>query len=642
MTLSPQEILKQHWGYDQFRPRQLDIIQSLLAGNDTLALLPTGGGKSICFQVPALCNPGLCLVISPLMALMYDQVENLKKRNIPAFAVTSAMNHREIDRILDNSIYGDVKFLYVSPERLQNELFLERLKKMKLNMIAVDEAHCISQWGYDFRPQYLKIADIRPLKPGVPILALTASATPTVVSDIQHKLLFAKENVIGTSFARKNLIYSVLHEEDKEARILKVSAKIQGCGIVYCGTRHRTKEMAVFLQRNNITALPYHAGMTHLEKSVAFQKWMKNEVRFICATNAFGMGIDKPDVKIVMHADVPPHPEAYFQEAGRAGRDGQKAYALLMYNEADLLRLEQQLERRFPPREYIAKVYLHLCNHLQIALGSGQNIPHSFQPTDFARKYDLQLAEALYAMEIMELSGYLTLSDATYIPSRVMFRLHKQDLYSYQVANPAMDMFIKLLLRMYGGLFEQFVNIRESEIARVSKLPFKAVVEKLKILAQHQVLDYEEQNDIPKITLLTGRQKETALIFPPEVYEQRKKSETERMHAMQRYLEKNRCRSIQLLEYFGEKNVAVCGECDVCRETKKHGLSPEEYEKMNLEIIDIVLKQRVSIEAFPALLPGYPADHLLEFIRWKLDNGELELDMALKVVLPGMDGDGSY
>ncbi len=631
------EILKQYWSYDRFRPKQEEIIESIVSGKDTLALLPTGGGKSICFQVPGLMMDGLCVVVSPLMALMYDQVTNLRKRGIEAYSVTSAMQLREIDRILDNCIYGQVKFLYVSPERLRNELFIERFRKMKVSMIAVDEAHCISQWGYDFRPSYLQIAEIRLIKPSVPVLALTASATPAVVADIQHRLDFKAENVLGTSFARPNLSYNVLLNESKEVKILEICSKMQGSGIVYCGTRLRTKELAAYLNSNGIKADAYHAGMNTQQRDFAFRKWMKNEVRIICATNAFGMGIDKPDVRFVLHSDVPPNPESYFQEAGRGGRDGQKAYAVLLYNLDDIDKLQKQVEQKFPPKEFIRKVYKCIGNYLQYAPGAGKDTSNNFDLSEFTKKFELPYSEAMYSLQILELAGYLTLSETAFIPSRLCFGVNRQDLYSYQVANQAMDEFIKVILRSYSGTFEQYTNIREDDLARNAKLTLKQTIEKLTLLTSHGIIDYQPQSDHPKLTLLTGRMDERNILFPEEVYENRKRMEVERLHAMVRYLEKHQCRSVQLLEYFGERGTQPCNQCDVCRESNKHGILPQDYERMNQAVMDTVLKGAYTIEDFPAHLPTFSKDNLIEFIRWKLSNGELSLNNKLEIVVPGME-----
>jgi ATP-dependent DNA helicase RecQ len=634
---SAHDILKRYWGYDRFRPKQEEIIQSIVSGKDTLALLPTGGGKSICFQVPALMMEGLCVVVSPLMALMYDQVSNLKKRGIEAYAVTSAMQHREMDRVLDNCVYGHVKFLYVSPERLRNEMFLERFKKMNVCMMAVDEAHCISQWGYDFRPSYLLIAEVRQLKPQVPVLALTASATPAVVADIQQRLHFSEVNVIGTSFSRANLSYNVLRTESKETKVLEICRKMPGSAIIYCGTRLRTKEWAALLNHHGIKADAYHAGMSTQERDYAFKRWMRNEVRVMCATNAFGMGIDKPDVRFVLHVDVPTTLEGYFQEAGRAGRDGHKAYAVLIYFDNDIDNLHRQVEQKFPEKEFIRKVYKCLANYLQYAPGAGKDTSNLFNMNEFTNKFELPYGEAMYALQILELAGYLTINDTAFVPSRLCFDVNRQLLYSYQVANPVMDNFIKTILRMYGGTFEQYTNIREDDIARAAKLTVKQTIEKLTLLHKHGILDYQPQTDQPKLTLLTGRMDERNLVFPDEVYEHRKRAELERLQSIVRYLEKKQCRSIQLLEYFGERGTQPCNQCDVCRESNKHGILPQDYEKMNQAIMDIVMKGACTTEKLLEQVSSFPKDAVLEFIRWKLSNEELVLNNKLEVVLPGME-----
>jgi len=634
---SAHDILKEYWGYNSFRPKQEDIINSVVSGKDTLALLPTGGGKSLCFQVPGLILDGLCIVISPLMALMYDQVNNLRKRGIEAYSITSAMQLREIDRVLDNCVYGNVKFLYVSPERLRNELFMERFRKMKVSMIAVDEAHCISQWGYDFRPSYLQIAEIRLLKPDVPVLALTASATKAVVSDIQHRLDFREENVLGNSFARPNLSYNVLQSEGKESRIIDICKRMQGSGIIYCGTRMRTKELASLLSHNGISSDAYHAGMSTQERDFSFQRWMKNEARIICATNAFGMGIDKPDVRFVLHADVPPNPESYFQEAGRAGRDGHKAYAVLLYNEPDILKLQKQVDQKFPSKEFIRKVYRCIGNYLQYAPGAGKDTSNNFDLSEFARKFELPYSDAMYAIQILELAGYLTLSETAFIPSRLCFEVNRQDLYSYQVANASMDDFIKVILRTYTGTFEQYANIREDELARNAKLTLKQTLEKLALLHHHHIIDFQPKSDHSKITLLTGRVDERNILLPEEVYELRKKSETDRLHAITRYLEKKQCRSVQLLEYFGERNTKPCNQCDVCRESNKHGIAPQDFERINQAVMDTVIKGAYTVEEYPSQIPNLPRESLIEYIRWKIANGELALNNLMQVVMPGME-----
>lgn len=633
------EILKKYWGFDLFRPKQEEIVIAILNGQDTLALLPTGGGKSVCFQVPALCMDGICIVVSPLMALMHDQVANLKKRGINSHTVNSSLSAKETDRILDNCVYGDVKFLYVSPERLRNELFLERFKKMKVSMIAVDEAHCISQWGYDFRPEYLMIAEIRTLKPDIPVLALTASATPAVVADIQDKLKFKTHHVVGTSFARKNLSYNVSLQEDKEKKLVEICKKMKGCGIIYCGTRLRTREIAELINKNKISALYYHAGLSIADRDSAFKKWMRNEYRIICATNAFGMGIDKPDVRFVLHADVPAQPEAYFQEAGRAGRDGDQAWAVLLWNESDIAKIHKQIEAKYPPKEFIKKVYKNIGNYLQLPPGAGFEMSYEFDLGKFCQNFELKPLETTSALKILELSGYLSMNDVSFMPSRIYIRANRQDLYSFQVTNPMMDGLVKVLLRMYGGLFEQYVAIRENDIATNSKIQVAQVIERLRKMKELGILDYEQHTETPKLTMLTGRQHEDNLVIPVEVYENRLRTDKERAMAMERYITKTRCRSVQLLEYFGEKFPEPCGQCDICRENKKNGLSPEEYEALTKSVMEIALRGNISIEQLPSVLPAFNKEHLIEFVRWKIDRGELVLTDKLSIALPGMENE---
>lgn len=635
-TLQPLEILKRYWGHSAFRPKQEDIVLSVINGNDTLALLPTGGGKSVCFQVPALALPGMCLVVSPLLSLMHDQVNNLISRGIPAAAITSALNFKEIDKTLDQCVAGKIKFLYVAPERLKNHLFQERFKRMNVSLIAVDEAHCISQWGYDFRPSYLEIAALRDFQPNVPILALTASATPAVVSDIQSKLRFKLENVLGTSFARPNLAYVVIQHENKEEKLLEILKKIKGTAVVYCGTRARTKEVALYLTQHKISASFYHAGLTNAEKDAVFSRWMRNDTRVICATNAFGMGIDKPDVRVVVHMDVPASPEAYFQEAGRAGRDGQKAYGILLYNSGDILSLKEKLKAKFPPIETIRNVYNSLGNHFQLAIGAGLETQFDFNLSDFVKKFNLKAAEVMYSLQLLENGNYIALSDALHLPSRLSIAVSKQGLYSYQVAHPQFDNFIKQILRMYGGLFDQYVAIREQDIAKQMRATEKQVVEQLTLLDKQGVFDYVPNTGTPKITYISSREHAQNVRLSKVVYEDRIKAEQERVDAMIRYVEKDRCRSIQLLEYFGEKDVDACGMCDVCRAHARKGMEASLYERIWNELQELLLHTTPTIDEVPSLLPAFPADELAKVIRWKLDHGELVMDDLLRITLAGL------
>ena len=458
------EILKNYWGYDQFRPLQEEIIQSVLEGKDTLALLPTGGGKSICFQVPAMALEGICIVISPLIALMKDQVENLNKRGILAMAIFSGMGKREIDIALDNCVYGPVKFLYLSPERLLTDLVKERIKYMKVNLLAVDEAHCVSQWGYDFRPPYLQIASIREFHPNVPILALTASATNEVSLDIIEKLAFKNHQIFRKSFERLNLSYSVLNQENKLQKLIDVCNGVKGCGIVYVKTRRDTVEIAKFLNQHQIPAQYYHAGLNLEERSQKQNYWINNEIRVMVATNAFGMGIDKPDVRFVVHYEIPESLEAYYQEAGRAGRDEKKAYAVILYQERDRLVFEKRFIQNFPDLSFIKQVYHYLCNYLQIPFEAGQGITYNFDLAVFCTKFQIDVLSTISAIKFLEDAMYFVLSENALLPSRLQFIVNGDDLYKFQVENSKFDGFIKSVLRLYGGAFDQFIAIKEADI----------------------------------------------------------------------------------------------------------------------------------------------------------------------------------
>lgn len=636
MAVTPVEILERFWGHKSFRPKQEEIVTSVMNGNDTLALLPTGGGKSVCFQVPALGMPGMCLVISPLLALMQDQVNNLRSRGITAEAITSAMNIKEIDNALDLAVHGKTKFLYVSPERLKNNLFIERLKRMHISLVAVDEAHCISQWGYDFRPSYLEIASVREIHPNVPILALTASATPAVVSDIQQKLKFKFTNVLGNSFARPNLAYVVINTDDKEQKLFELLHKIKGSAVVYCGTRARTKEIAQALIKRKFSADIYHAGLTDLEKEGAFKRWMRNEVRVICATNAFGMGIDKPDVRLVVHVDVPASPEAYFQEAGRAGRDGEQAYGIMLYNEADKLMLRDKVKAKYPSKKTVAQVYNKLCNNYQLAIGAGKESQFDFDLSDFIKTFQLKGPETLYSLNLLEAAGCISLSESLNQSSKLHIPAGKQGLYSFQVANVHLDNFIKQLLRMYGGMFEHFVPIKEADIARRMRTSENEVVRLLELISKQGIFEYIKSTQNPKVTFLLGRQAENSIRLPKEVYEDRLKSDSERVEAMVSYLERDKCRSIQLLEYFGERETEACGKCDVCRAHARKGMEASNYERIWRDIQELLIHQCPTPDELVKFLAQHPADEVGKVMRWKLDNDELIMDDMLRITLPGL------
>ncbi|HSN50872.1 MAG TPA: ATP-dependent DNA helicase RecQ, partial [Bacteroidales bacterium] len=495
------QILQKYWGYPAFRPLQEDIIQSVLDGNDTLALLPTGGGKSLTFQVPAMAQEGICIVISPLISLMKDQVDNLKKKGINAAAIYSGMHQDEIDIALNNSRFGHNKLLYVSPERLTTPKMRDALKRMKVNLLAVDEAHCISQWGYDFRPPYLQIAEIREFLPGVPILALTATATPQVIEDIQDKLKFRKQNLFQKSFERKNLTYFVFHEEDKRHRILKIIEKVKGAGIIYVRNRRQTKEISDFLVKNGIPATFYHAGLDTPERDKRQTAWMKEEKRVIVATNAFGMGIDKPNVRFVIHIDIADSIEAYFQEAGRAGRDEKESFAVLLYEKSNILDARHNLSSAYPEIKLIRDIYQALGNYLKIPVGSGRDSSSDFDLADFSAQYRFSPIIVYNALKFLEKEGYLILNEAIHGPSRIFIKADKESLYRFQVENASFDPFIKTLLRSYAGILTEFSSIREEELAKRSNLSKEQVIDLLGKLHKREVLDYVPRAESPRIIL---------------------------------------------------------------------------------------------------------------------------------------------
>ena len=570
--MQPQSILKQYWGYDTFRPLQAEIIQSVLEGRDTLALLPTGGGKSLCFQVPTLMSQGICIVISPLIALMQDQVEQLKRRGISAVGIFSGMHKNQIDIALDNCIYGDIKFLYVSPERLQTKLFIERAKQMKINLLAIDEAHCISQWGYDFRPPYMKIAEFRALLPKVPMIALTATATEEVRADILNRLEMVNPQTFQQSFARANLSYSAFKEDDKERRLMKILQNVQGSGVVYVRNRRRTQEISDLLNKYNIQSTFYHAGLNAQERTKRQENWIKNRVRVIVATNAFGMGIDKPDVRTVVHLDLPDTLEAYYQEAGRAGRDGEKAYTVALYNQSDTENLEKNVLTSYPPLELVRRVYQSLGNLFQLAVGTGEFNSFDFDLLEFQNRFNLPPTDTYFALKILENQGFIQLSESLKSSgSKVMFLVDNRELYDFQLRNPKHDSFIKLLLRMYGGeLFGTFLSISEANIAKVFLIPVNEVEGLLSTLDKFKILVYDKQKDKPQLTFLTPRFDIRELPLQEVEIAQRKERDLQKARAVKHYMEQpNRCRTQLLLEYFNEITDAECGICDNCLKKKK-------------------------------------------------------------------------
>jgi len=628
------QLLQQYWGYTTFRPLQEDIISSALQGKDTLALLPTGGGKSVCFQIPALAQEGICIVISPLIALMKDQVESLTNKGVKAIAITSEMQKREIDIALDNCVYGNVKLLYLSPERLETEIVKVRLQKMKINLIAIDEAHCISQWGYDFRPSYLKIKELRGLLPKIPVLALTATATPKVVKDIQEQLLFKKRNVFQKSFERKNLSYIVLNEEDKIGRLLKIAKSLNGSGIVYVRNRKKTQEIAGYLKSNKISSDFYHAGIDAKQRSQKQNDWMQNKTRIIVCTNAFGMGIDKPDVEFVVHVDVPDSLEAYFQEAGRAGRNEKKAYAILLYNNADAVELEHNINTSFPEIGEIKKTYQALANHYQIAVGAGLGLIFNFDIATFCDTYNLQAITVFNSLKIIEREGYISISDAFYQPSRIKVELNRDELYKFQLASPIYDVFIKLLLRSHIGLFDNFVKINEFELAKKSNTSRDNIIKKLNYLHQQKVITYIPQTELPQIRFEQERVDAKQLTLSKENFSLLKKLATERMQAVIHYAgSTHKCRSQLLLAYFGETDTERCNQCDVCLEENKNTLHANEFDAISSQIKELLSVHPLSLENIVNSLTEGNEEKRIKTIRWLLDNEKIKYDSENKLRL---------
>lgn len=625
-------ILKHYWGYDNFRGIQEDIISSIGSGRDTLGLMPTGGGKSITFQVPALANPGLCLVITPLIALMKDQVQNLRKHGIKAQAVYSGMTREEIVIALENCIFGDYKFLYISPERLGTEIFQNKLRSMKVSMITVDESHCISQWGYDFRPAYLKIADVRKLLPDVPVLALTATATPEVVKDIQVRLAFREENVFRMSFERKNLAYIVRSTEDKSGELLHILNQVQGSAIVYTRNRKRTKEISLFLNQHDISATFYHAGLDNKTKDLRQKGWQAGTYRVMVATNAFGMGIDKPDVRLVIHIDFPDSPEAYFQEAGRAGRDGQKAYAVLLYAQSDKTILKKRISDTFPEKDYIRQVYEHINYYYQMAMGDGRGCTFAFNIDEFCQRFKHFPVRVDSALKILTRAGYLEYTDEQDNASRLIFTLRRDELYRMEEHNQDTEKLLRIILRSYTGLFSDYAYINEETLAQRSGLSRQQVYDTLILLTKRHILHYIPGKKTPYIIYTRERQDTNRIVLNKEVYEDRKRSYEKRIQAMLEYAESNdQCRSRMLLHYFGENNEHNCGQCDVCLEKHTSGLKKGEYEDIASDIKNLLNRHpHTPQEVIHAL--SVPEEKILNVLtyllseeRIKQENGKLYL-----------------
>ncbi len=629
--LSPQEILKQYWGYDSFRSKQEDAIHSILDAKDTLTLLPTGGGKSICFQVPALMMEGICVVISPLIALMNDQVTALKAKNIRVLAITSGMSFSELDIALDNCIYGNYKFLYLSPERLESDMVQQRLKKMNINLLAVDEVHCISEWGYNFRPSYLKIAEIREITTA-PIIALTATATPLVVKDIQEKLKFDNENVISTSFYRDELSYVVLKQDDKDSKLIQILNRVKGTSIIYCRTRKETKRIHLLLSEYGITSHYYHAGLDVLERASKQKQWQLNHVRVMVATNAFGMGIDKNDVRLVIHNHLPFTLEAYFQEAGRAGRDRKLAYSILLYNDLDIHNLKKQINDHYPEIEIVRNVYQQIANFLGIAIGDGKHQEFPFHINEFCERYNLNQLQTYNALKLLEKEDYIKLSEAIHQPSRLFIKVTHTELYQFQIANKQYDILLKILLRSYGSLFDNFTKIQENIIAKRAQLSTQEVKDFLTNLKQMDILDYIPQNSKPKLLMLKTRVDSKYISLSKETLETRKANEEAKAASVIQYASNQyQCRSHVLQNYFGEEDNKRCGKCDVCLERNKLNINDQEFEAIMLAIQNLISQNPMHVDDIIISIVEHREDKMVTVLQFLSDNGQIAMNDEQKL-----------
>lgn len=627
-----QEVLEKYWGHKQFRSQQLEIIQSVLNKHDTLAILPTGGGKSICFQVPALILEGITLVISPLIALMKDQVEQLKKRGIMAYAIFSGMSEREIDIVLDNCIYGNTKFLYLSPERLKSDLVKTRIAKMPVNQLVIDEAHCISQWGHDFRPAYLEIANIKTILPAVPIIALTASATPKTQEDIVKNLDLHNPNIFTKSFARTNLSYSSVFTEDKAKTLLRIVKKVSGSTLIYVRSRKKTKELALLLYNNGLSVDFYHAGLSPEERSAKQERWMSGKTNTMVCTNAFGMGIDKADVRLVVHYDLPDCIEAYYQEAGRAGRDEQKAYAVLLFNTTDTSDLLKNIALNYPEIDFLKRVYQSLANYYKIALGSSELVPYDFNIADFENTYNLSTRQTYYAIKQLEKEGLILMNETFYAPAVLHFNISdKEELYKFQVANAKFDPLIKVLLRLYGGeLFVQFIKINETAVATHLVKSEIDIVNMLLYLHKTGFVTYIPKRDKPQLTFVLARLDAAKLPIHPGKYLARKNNELDKVKAMIAFAEtKAQCRTQFIQNYFGENTHDICGVCDVC---VKNASGTNLSSKIILEKLR-TLPNPILIQNFLALFDEQDRKTASTFLRELIDEGKIILENEILLLV---------
>jgi ATP-dependent DNA helicase RecQ len=625
MNRTATEVLQQYWNYDSFRPEQAEIVASVLAGHDTLALLPTGAGKSICFQVPTLVSEGMCLVISPLIALMKDQVQNLRKKGITAFAIYSGMSRKDLISTFKLAATGNCRFLYVSPERLETDLFKEFLPALRVSLIAVDEAHCISQWGYDFRPPYLRIADIREALPGVPVLALTASATLTIREDICLKLKMNQPKIFTQSFLRPNLSFSVHKTTSVLNKMLDILGRLEGCSIIYCRNRRRTKEISDLLNMHGMTADYYHAGLTQEDRSAKQERWMKNAVRVIVCTNAFGMGIDKPDVRLVIHAEVPDNLESYYQEAGRAGRDGKKSYAVLLYNDEMLADLEHLHKSQYPSLEYIRKIYQGLANYLQVPLGTEQ-VGYSFDLNDFLKKFSFQSKPAQAALQVLQQEEFITLNDPVFTPATLYFISDRNAILQYERENPALEPLIKVLLRTYAGIFDQPVPIYEKMLAVLLKWELEEVMKGLFQLHRYQIVDYSPQKETPQVFYNMPRRKPADIHIDEKAYGFRKEQFVKRVRGMLEYVQTTGCRSVSIARYFGGQDSEKCGICDNCVKKTKEKLSAAEFESIYQKLRERARSQSLTPLTLFNQFADIHADHLRKVIDFMQAENKLIVD----------------
>jgi ATP-dependent DNA helicase RecQ len=620
------QILIKYWGHTNFRPMQEEIIQSVLATKDTLALLPTGGGKSVCFQIPCLMQDGICIVISPLISLMKDQVEHLKSKGIKSVAITSGMSKNEVDVALGNCIYGNYKFLYLSPERLQNKMVQERIRQMNVNLITVDEAHCISEWGYDFRPSYLHIAEIREVIPDVPILALTATATADIIDDIQDKLLFSEKHLLQSSFVRENLSYVVINTENKKPKLVKILNHFKSSAIVYVGSRKETKEITQLLRIHNISSDYYHAGLDMDIRNQKQEKWTHNEIRVMVATNAFGMGIDKDNVRIVVHLSTPTSLESYFQEAGRAGRDGTLAYAILLTNKSDRIDLSRFILSQFPTVQEIRDCYQKIADYFHIAVDTAEGESFEFDINDFCERYNLKIYKTYNILKYLEKEEFIKLTDSIHSPSKLHFIVDNTELYRFQVANVHYDSFIKLLLRSYSGLFENYVTINEQTLSSRFNSPPDQILDLLEKLQQLEILKYLPRTNAPKLVFTKNRAEASTLRISEEILEKRKELKKQKMESIIAYAENSTiCRTQQLLEYFGEENNYKCGKCDVCVERNKLDISDLEFEKIKKYLQNILSEKAMISSEIINTITDVREEKVLKVLQWLLDNGKIKL-----------------